>query len=247
MEKIDLKINETIDDLEFNNLKIIQNNDGFKFGIDSILLSDFAKKIKKDSLVLDIGTGTGVISILLSGKSNAKRFVGIEVQKDVADMAKRSALLNNLENRIEIINDNIKNIEKYFENNYFDVIVTNPPYQKNNTGLKSEDEKNLISRHEIKCTLDDIIEKSFKVLKDKGDFYMVHRPERLVDILYLMRKNRIEPKELKFVYPKISSKPSLVLIKGVKNAKDFLRVEKPLIIYNEDGTYTKELLNIYGK
>ena len=247
MEKIDLKINETIDDLEFNNLKIIQNNDGFKFGIDSILLSDFAKKIKKDSLVLDIGTGTGVISILLSGKSNAKRFVGIEVQKDVADMAKRSALLNNLENRIEIINDNIKNIEKYFENNYFDVIVTNPPYQKNNTGLKSEDERNLISRHEIKCTLDDIIEKSFKVLKDKGDFFMVHRPERLVDILYLMRKNRIEPKELKFVYPKISSKPSLVLIKGVKNAKDFLRVEKPLIIYNEDGTYTKELLNIYGK
>lgn len=247
MEKIDLKINETIDDLEFNNLKIIQNNDGFKFGIDSILLSDFSKKIKNESIVLDIGSGSGVISILLSGKTRAKKIIGIEVQKEVADMARRSVILNNLEDKIEIINDNIKNIEKYFQNNFFDVIVTNPPYQKNNTGLKSEDEKNLVSRHEIECTLEDIIQKSYKVLKDRGVFFMVHRPERLVDILCVMRKNRIEPKELKFVFPKISSKPSLVLIKGIKNAKEFLKVEKNLIIYNEDGTYTKELLNIYGK
>lgn len=247
MKKIDIKINESIDDLEFNNLKIIQNNDGFKFGIDSVLLSDFAKKIKNNSLVLDIGSGSGIISILLSGKTKAKKIVGIEIQKDVADMAKRSVILNNLEDRIEIINDNIKNIENYFENNYFDYIVTNPPYQKNNTGLKSEDEKNLISRHEIECTLEDIIQKAFKVLKDNGIFYMVHRPERLVDILCIMRKNRIEPKELKLVYPKISSKPSLVLIKGVKNAREFLKVQEPLIIYNEDGSYTRELLNIYGK
>ncbi len=247
MKKIDIKINETIDDLEFNNLKIIQNKDGFKFGIDSILLSDFAKKIKNNSLVLDIGSGSGIISILLAGKTKAEKIVGIEIQKDVADMAKRSVILNNLEDRIEIINDNIKNIENYFDNNYFDYIVTNPPYQKNNTGLKSEDKKNLISRHEIECTLEDIIQKSFKVLKDKGVLYMVHRPERLVDILCAMRKNRIEPKELRLVYPKISNKPSLVLIKGVKNAKEFLKVQEPLIIYNEDGTYTRELLNIYGK
>lgn len=247
MEKIDLKINETIDDLEFNNLKIIQNNDGFKFGIDSILLSDFSKKIKNNSIVLDIGSGSGVISILLSGKTKAKKIIGIEVQKEVADMARRSVILNNLEDKIKIINDNIKNIEKYFQNNFFDVIVTNPPYQKNNTGLKSEDEKNLISRHEIECTLEDIIQKSYKILKDRGEFYMVHRPERLVDILYVMRKNKIEPKLIKFVCPKVSSKPSLVLIKGIKNAKEFLKVEKNLIIYDEDGTYTKELLNIYGK
>ena len=247
MKKIELKDNEIIDDLELNNLKIIQNNNGVKFGIDSILLSDFAKKIKKDSIVLDIGTGTGIISILLSAKTEANKIIGIEIQREVADMAKRSVILNKLENKIEIINDDINNIEKYFENNYFDVIVTNPPYQKNNTGLKSENEKNLISRHEIKCTLEDIIKKSFKILKDKGEFYMVHRPERLVDIMYLMRKNKIEPKELRFVYPKISDKPNLILIKGIKNAKQFLKVEKPLIIYNEEGIYTKEVLSIYGK
>ena len=247
MKKIELKDNEIIDDLELNNLKIIQNNNGFKFGIDSILLSDFAKKIKKDSIVLDIGTGTGIISILLSAKTEANKIIGIEIQREVADMAKRSVILNKLENKIEIINDDINNIEKYFENNYFDVIVTNPPYQKNNTGLKSENEKNLISRHEIKCTLEDIIKKSFKILKDKGEFYMVHRPERLVDIMYLMKKNKIEPKELRFVYPKISDKPNLILINGIKNAKQFLKVEKPLIIYNEEGIYTKEVLSIYGK
>ena len=247
MKKIELKDNEIIDDLELNNLKIIQNNNGFKFGIDSILLSDFAKKIKKDSIVLDIGTGTGIISILLSAKTEANKIIGIEIQREVADMAKRSVILNKLENKIEIINDDINNIENYFENNYFDVIVTNPPYQKNNTGLKSENEKNLISRHEIKCTLEDIIKKSFKILKDKGEFYMVHRPERLVDIMYLMRKNKIEPKELRFVYPKISDKPNLILINGIKNAKQFLKVEKPLIIYNEEGIYTKEVLSIYGK
>ena len=196
---------------------------------------------------MDIGTGTGIISILLSAKTEAYKFIGVEIQSDVADMAKRSVILNNLEDKIEIINDDINNIEKYFENNYFDVIVTNPPYQKNNTGLKSDNEKNLISRHEIKCTLEDIIKKSFKILKDKGEFYMVHRPERLVDIIYLMRVNKIEPKELRFIYPKVSDKPNLVLIKGIKNAKQFLKVEQPLIIYNEEGIYTKEVLSIYGK
>ena len=245
--KVNLKENEVIDNLEFNDLKIIQNNDGFKFGIDSVLLSGFAREIRNGAKVLDIGTGTGVISILLSAKTNLEKIWGIEIQEDVADMARRSVILNNLENKIEIINDNIKNIEKYFENNFFDAVVTNPPYQKNNTGLKSEYEKNLISRHEIKCTLEDIIQKSFMVLKDKGEFFMVHRPERLVDILYLMRKNKIEPKNIRFVYPNVLKKPNLVLIKGVKNANEFLKIEKPLIIYNEDGSYTDEILDIYGK
>lgn len=245
--EVDLKESEVIDNLEFNDLKIIQNNDGFKFGIDSVLLSGFAREIRNGAKVLDIGTGTGVISILLSAKTCLKRIWGIEVQEDVADMARRSVILNNLEDKIEIINDNIKNIENYFDNNFFDAVVTNPPYQKNNTGLKSEDEKNLISRHEIKCTLEDIIQKSFRILKDKGEFFMVHRPERLVDILYLMRKNKIEPKNIRFVYPNVLKKPNLVLIKGVKNANEFLKIEKPLIIYNEDGNYTDEILDIYGK
>ena len=228
-------------------LKIIQNKDGFKFGIDSILLSDFSKNIKNNSTVLDIGTGTGIISILLSSKTNAKKIIGIEVQEEVADMARRSVKLNNLENKINIINDNINNVEKYLKKNSIDVVVTNPPYQKNNTGLKSENKKNLISRHEVECTLEDIISKSYNVLKDKGEFYMVHRPERLVDILYLMRKLKIEPKELQFIYPKYKEKANLILIKGVKNANEFLKIKNPLIIYNENGVYTKELLKIYNK
>lgn len=245
--EVKLKENEIIDDLEFKGLKIIQNKNGFKFGMDSVLLSDFAKTIKNNSVVLDIGTGTGIISILLSKKTGAKEIIGIEVQEDVSDMAKRSIELNNLQNKINIINDNINNIEKYFKINLFDSIVTNPPYQKNNTGLKSETEEQLISRHEVLCSLENIIEKSFKMLKDHGEFYMVHRPERLVDIMYLMRKYKIEPKELRFVYPKFGEKSNLILIKGIKNANEFLKIHKPLIIYDEDGNYTAEVLKIYNK
>ena len=245
--KIELKEDEVIDDLEFKGLKIIQHKKWFKYGIDSVLLSDFAKKIKKNSKVLDIGTGTGIISILLSEKTVAKEIVGIEIQEDVADMAKRSVELNNLENKIKIINDNILNIENYFPSEYFDVVVTNPPYQKNNSGLKSETEKQLISRHEVKCNLEDIIKKSFKMLRDYGDFYMIHRPERLVDILYLMRKNKLEPKEIRFVHPKSGEKPNLVLIKGVKYSGEFLKVLEPLIVYKENGEYTDEIYKIYNK
>lgn len=245
--KIELKENEVIDDLEFEDLKIIQNNKWFKYGIDSVLLSDFAKKIKKNSKVLDIGTGTGIISILLAKKTEAKEIVGIEIQEDVADMARRSVELNNLENKVKIINDNILNIENYFPNEYFDNIVTNPPYQKNNSGLKNENEKQLISRHEVKCSLEDIIMKAFKVLRDNGNFYMIHRPERLVDILYLMRKYRLEPKEIRFVHSKAKEKPNLVLIKGVKYSGKFLKVLEPLIVYKENGEYTDEILKIYNK
>ena len=162
-------------------------------------------------------------------------------------MAKKSVKLNNLEEKIRIINDNILNIEKYFSNEYFDYIVTNPPYQKNNTGLKSENIQQLISRHEVECTLEDIIQKSFKMLKDRGSFFMINRPERLVDILYLMRKNKLEPKEIRFVYPKVREKPNLILIKSVKYGGEFLKVLEPLIIYNDDGKYTDEILKIYNK
>ena len=245
--EIEIKENERIDDLEFKDLKIIQNKSGFCFGMDSVLISDFSKTIRNNSVVADLGTGTGVISILLTGKTNIKKIYGIEVQSEVADMAKRSVKLNNLSDKIEIINDNLKNLCKYFSKGSLDAIVTNPPYQKNETGLKSEDKRHLISRHEIECTLEDIVVVAKEYLKDKGEMYMIHRPERLVDILYLFRKYKIEPKEIRFVNPKAYQKPNLVLVKAVKNGKQFLKVHEPLIIYNDDNSYTEEVLKIYGK
>lgn len=244
---IELEANERIDDLEFKNLKIIQNKDGFCFGIDSVLLSDFAKNIKKDSMVLDLGTGTGIIPILLCGKTKLKKVTGIELQEEVAKMAKKSIKLNNLEDKFNVINENILNLNKIYENQTFDVIVSNPPYKKKDTGITNENEKKIISRHEISASLEDFIKISKDLLKDKGEFYMVHRPERLVDIFELMRKYKIEPKILKMVYSYKNKKPKLILIKGVKNAKPFLKVESNLYIYEDTGKYTKEILKIYNK
>ena len=246
MESI-LKENERIDDLEYKNLKIIQNKEGFCFGIDSVILSDFAKNIKNGAKVLDLGTGTGIIPILLCGKTNLKEVIGVEIQKEVAEMANRSIKLNNLEERFKIVNEDIKNLMKIYGKQTFDVIVTNPPYKKKDTGIINESEKKIISRHEITATLEDFIKVTKDLLKDKGEFYMVHRPERLVDILNIMRKYKIEPKILRFVYSKQDKEPNLILIKGVKNAKPFLRIEKNLYIYNDKGEYTEEILKIYKK
>lgn len=245
--KIELNENERIDDLQYKNLKIIQNEMGFCFGIDSVLLSDFAKKIKRNAEVIDLGTGTGIIPILLCGKTELKRIVGVEVQEEVFDLANRNIKLNNLENKFEVINENIKNLKNIYEYGSFDVVVTNPPYKKENTGIKNLNNKKLISRHEITANLEDFIEISKYLLKDRGSIYMVHRPERLVDILFLMRKNKLEPKKIKFVYSNVNTEPKLVLIEAVKNAKPFLQIEKNLYIYNENGEYTDEILKIYNK
>lgn len=242
-----LKENERIDDLEFKNLKIIQNKNGFCFGIDSVLLVNFAKEIKKQSKILDLGTGTGIIPILLSGKVELKKAIGVEIQKDVASMAKRSVSLNNLDDKIEIINENVINIGKLYPKQYFDVVITNPPYKKMGTGIINESEAKIISRHEITANLEDFIKTARDMLKDKGEFFMVHRPERLVDIISLMRKFKIEPKKLRFVCPNKNKEPNMVLIKGIKNAKEFLKIEKNLYVYNEDGIYTDEILKIYNK
>lgn len=244
---LELKENERIDDLEFKNLKIIQNKDGFCFGIDAVLLSDFAKNIKSKSKVMDLGTGTGIISILLCGKTDLKKVVGVEVQKEVYDMACRSIKLNNLENRFEVINENILNLDKIFDNNSFDVIVTNPPYKKQNTGVINNEEKKLISRHEILASLEDFIRVSSKLLKDKGEFYMVHRPERMVDIFCLMRKYKIEPKEIRLVFSNEKNSPKMLLVKGVKNGGEYLKFRENLYIYKDDGEYTDEILDIYNK
>lgn len=238
---------ERIDDLEYKNLKIIQNKKGFCFGIDSVLLSDYAKNIRNDSTVIDIGTGTGIIALLLSKKTNLKKIYGIEIQEEVANMAKRSVELNGLNDKIEIINEDINNIFSILEKNKYDAIVTNPPYKELETGLQSLDKKNLISRHEVKCTLEDVIEKSSKLLKDKGEFYMVHRVERLVDIMCLLRKYKIEPKNIRFVHSKTKEKPILILLRCVKNSNKFLKIDNPIVIYKEDGEYTDEILEIYNK
>lgn len=245
--EIELKENERIDDLQLNSLKIIQNINGFCFGIDSVLLSDFAKDIPSSSTVLDLGTGTGILGILLCEKTELSKIYGIEVQKDVSDMASRSIKLNNLEDKFKILNDNIKNLPNYFKECSFDAIVSNPPYKKDNSGIKNESEIKLISRHEITASLEDFISISSRLLKSNGNLYMVHRPERLADLFYLLRKYHLEPKKLRMVHSHFDSKPKLILVKAIKNAKSFLNIEKPLIIYNNDGTYTDEIFKIYNK
>lgn len=245
--KINLEENERIDDLEFQNLKIIQNKNGFCFGIDSVLLSDFAKEIKQGSKIMDLGTGTGILPILLSAKTQNTKIIGIEIQEEVAKMASKSVILNNLQDRIEIVCGDIKNLQNRYEPNSFDVIITNPPYKKRGTGATNETKAKLISRHEITANLEDFIASAKYVLKDQGSMYIVHRPERLVDIFYHLRKQKLEPKIIRMVQPNKEKEPNLVLIKAIKNAKPFLKIEKPLIIYNEEGKYTKEVLKIYHK
>lgn len=234
---------ERIDDLQYKGLKIIQNTDGFCFGIDSILLTEFARDMKKKKKIVDLGTGTGIISILLSKKIEAISIIGVEKQKSVADMARRSVKLNNLEDIIQIINEDIQTLS--LQRNSFDYIVTNPPYKKEGTGLINKTDEKIISRHETTVNLEEWIKFSSNLLKSQGAIYMVHRTERLNEIIEYLRKYKLEPKRIRFVYPNIFKDANLVLIKAVKNANEFLKVEKPLIVYNKDGSYTDEILNIY--
>lgn len=252
--EVQLKENEVIDDLEINNLKIIQDKSGFCFGIDSVLLSNFAKNMKAGTKCVDLGTGTGIISILLCAKTKIAEVIGIEIQEEVADMANRSSNLNHLEERFRVLNIDIKNIinkkneyDNILEKSSFDYVVTNPPYKKLNTGKINENEKRLISRHEITASLEEFIKTAGYLLKDKGSLYMVHRPERLGDIISILRNEKLEPKEMTFVYPQQDKAPNLVLIKAVKYAKPFLKINKPLVVYDRNGNYTQEILRIYGK
>ena len=247
MDNINLKEDERIDDLEYKGLKLIQNKKGFCFGVDAVLLSDYAKGIKKGSTVVDIGTGTGIVAILLCAKTNLKKIYGIELQKEVANIAQRNVELNGLDDKMEVININIKDVFSKLEKNKIDVIVTNPPYKKHDTGVKNLDTRQLISRHEVECTLEDIIKNASLLLKDLGEFYMVHRAERIVEIFVTLRKYKLEPKNIRFVHSKIGEKPNLVLVKAVKCAKEFLKIDKPLVIYGEDGNYTDEIYEIYDK
>lgn len=238
--------NERLDDLQYKGLKLLQKKDGFCFGVDAVLLSHFAK-IDKNSAVIDLGTGTGIIAVLLAAKRQLSRVVGLEIQPDMAEMAKRSVKLNGLENIIEIICGDIKDAVKLFGAASFDAVVTNPPYMERGGGLVNPTDTKAVARHEILCTLEDVVGVSAKLLKPGGKFSMVHRPHRLADIVYQMRKNEIEPKYFRFVHPFAGKKPNLLLISGTKKGRPELKVLEPLYIYDSDGNYSEEINKIYER
>ncbi|SDJ81729.1 tRNA1Val (adenine37-N6)-methyltransferase [Natronincola ferrireducens] len=240
-----MKQQERIDDLQVNGLKIIQNPKGFCFGIDAVLLANFVA-LKQNAKVVDLGTGTGIIPILLAGKSNTSHITALEIQDEVADMARRSVQLNRLENRIDILTMDLKEGEKILPVNTFDVVTSNPPYMHPEGLLNLEDTKS-ISRHEIKCSLEDVIKTASRLLKHLGRFFMVHRPQRLVDIMYYCRQYKLEPKQLQFIHPTYGKKPNLLLLECRKAANPELKILDPLYVYEETGKYTKEIYEIYGK
>lgn len=241
-----LKEDETLDDLQLKGIKVIQKKVGFRFGVDAVLLANFAK-IKRNCRVIDLCSGTGIIPFILAGKTEASEILGIEIQEDMVDVAKRTVKYNNLENRVKFLQGDLtdisllKNIEKA------DVITVNPPYKLKNSGILNPNDKYAIARHEIACTLEEVIVACRVLLKDNGRLFMVHRPERLVDIFYYMRKYKIEPKTLRMIHPSVNKAPNIVLIEALRDGGKFLKMEPPLYVHNEDGSYTDEIKQIYGK
>ncbi len=242
---IELKDNERIDDLQRNGYKIIQNEKKFCFGMDAVLLSGFAS-VREGETLLDIGTGTGIIPILLEAKSKGEHFTGLEIQEESAEMASRSVMLNGLTDKIDIICGDINDASSFFKPSSFNVITTNPPYMIGKHGLTGDNREKAIARHEIYCTLEDIARESSILLKDKGRFYMVHRPFRLVEIFNTLTRYHLEPKRMKLVHPFADKEPNMVLIEALKGGNSRLTVEKPLIVYKETGVYTDEIYEVYG-
>ncbi len=242
-----LKQNERIDDLQLNNLKIIQNSKEFCFGIDSVLLSDFAKGAKKQKEVVDLCTGNGVIAILLSAKlPKTKHIVGVEIQEYSAELARRSVEMNKLENRITIINKDLKKIKSDIQAGSVDLVVCNPPYKPKGSGIINEKDSKTIARHEISCTLEDIIKEASRELNFGGSFCMVHKVERMADILCLLRNHDLEPKRMRLIYPKVGEPANLVLVEGIKGGKPFLNMEAPIYVYKDGEEYTDQIFEIYG-
>ena len=236
---------ERIDELQRNGYRIIQNPERFCFGMDAVLLSGFARA-KKQERCLDLGCGNGIIPILMEAKTEGKHFTGLEIQPESADMAKRSVALNGLQDRIDIVEGDIKDASKIFGASSFHVVTTNPPYMTAQHGLTNVYEAKTIARHEVLCNLEDIIRESARLLMPGGRFYMVHRPFRLAEIISLMVQYRMEPKRMRLVYPYVNREPNMVLIEGLRGGKSRMTVEKPLIVYKEPGKYTDEIYDVYG-
>lgn len=240
-----LKPGERMDDLQIKGYEIIQDPQRFCFGMDAVLLSSFAK-VKKRERALDLGTGTGVLPILLEAKNEGAYYVGLEIQEESADMARRSVAHNGLQDKIEIVTGDIREAGSLFGAGSFDVITVNPPYMIGDHGIRNEKEALYIARHEVLCTLEDILRESAKILNSKGRFYMVHRPFRLPEILTKMSAHRIEPKRMRLVYPYVDKEPNMVLIEGLKDGRPRMKVEPPLIIYQKNGEYTEEVWKMHN-
>ena len=242
---VEIKNDENIDDLQLNGLMLIQKKDGFKFGVDAVLLSDFAN-VKKKHKVIDLCTGTGIIPFLLYGKYNPSSIKGIEIQEDMVEMANRSVELNKI-NNIEFIHSDLKDIKFLKTLEKADVVTVNPPYKLSNAGIVNPSDKLSIARHEILCNLENVIEASRVLLKDNGRLFMVHRPERLADIITLMRKYKIEPKRIRMVHPNKNKAPNIVLVEGQRDGGAFLKWDNTIYVYNEDGSYSDQINEIYGR
>ena len=244
--KVEVKETERIDDLHRNGYQIIQDPKRFCFGVDAVLLSGFAQA-KKGERVMDLGTGTGIIPILMEAKTDGSHFTALEIQEESAEMAKRSVLLNGLEEKIDIVCGDIKETANLFKAGSFDVVTSNPPYMNDGGGLKNDYGPKAIARHELLCNLDDVAKAAAWLLRFGGRFYMVHRPHRLADIICTLRAHKLEPKRIRFVQPYADKEPNMVLIEAANGGKSMMKVMPPLIIYKEDGTYTEETIEIYYK
>ena len=236
---------ERIDDLQRNGYRIIQKKKGFCFGMDAVLLSGFAQ-VKEGEVAVDLGTGTGIIPILLEAKTKGKHFTGLEIQEEVAEIAGRSVRLNQLENRVDIVRGDIKEASRLFGKASFDVVTSNPPYMNDNHGLKNPELPKAIARHEVFCTLDDVCREASLLLKSGGRFYMVHRPHRLAEIITALKTYKLEPKRMKLVHPFVDKEANMVLIEAVRGGRSMMKVEAPIIVYREPGVYTQEIYDVYG-
>ncbi|RKJ51932.1 tRNA1(Val) (adenine(37)-N6)-methyltransferase [bacterium 1XD42-54] len=243
--KIELKEGERVDDLHRNGFQIIQNGKLFCFGMDAVLLSGFAK-VKEQGTALDLGTGTGIIPILLAAKTQGRHFTGLEISPTSADMAARSVLLNDLQEKVEIVRGDIKEAGELFAPASFDTVTSNPPYMMGQHGLVNPDLEKAAARHEILCTLEDVVRAAAKLVRPGGSFFLVHRPFRLAEIICTMVKYGLEPKRMQLVYPYVDREPNMVLIEAVRGGKPRMTVEKPLIVYREPGVYMPEITEIYG-
>lgn len=242
---MELKQDERIDDLNCKGYRIIQHAKKFCFGMDAVLLANYAKA-KPGERVLDLGTGTGIIPILMAAKTQAEHFSALEIQEESSEMASRSVELNRLQERISVVNGDIKEASAIFGKGVFDVVTTNPPYMNDQHGLKNPELPLAIARHEILCSLEDVIRESAAVLKQNGRFYMVHRPFRLAEIFGMLAKYKLEPKRMRLVHPYVDKEPNMVLIEALKGGKPMIKIDKPLIVYEDVNVYHPEIHEIYG-